>query len=56
MSGYILQAAKRVFGVPDFKYYAMSDGISAIFNRSPGKFGASPIEKLNPDQLGFGFP
>jgi hypothetical protein len=33
----------------------MSDGISAIFNRSPGKFGVPAFEKLNPNQLGFGF-
>ncbi len=31
MNGYILKAVKRVFGIPDFKYYAMSDGISTIF-------------------------
>ncbi len=55
MSGHILKAAKRVFGVPDFKYYAMSDGIKTIFNRSPAKFETSPFESLNPNQLGFGF-
>lgn len=55
MSGYILKAAKRVFGVPDFKYYAMSDGISAIFRRSPGKIPTSPTEGLDPNQLGIGF-
>lgn len=55
MSGHILKAAKRVFGIPDFKYYAMSDGIRSIFNRSPVKFETSPFGKLNPNQLGFGF-
>lgn len=55
MSGYILKAAKRVFGVPDFKFYAMSDGIKSLFNRSPVKFGDAPLEKLDPNQLGFGF-
>jgi hypothetical protein len=55
MSGYILKAAKRVFGVPDFKYYAMSDGISAIFRRAPGKIPTSPTEGLDPNQLGLGF-
>lgn len=55
MSGHILKAAKRVFGVPDFKYYAMSDGISTIFNRSPVKYETSPFGKFNPNQLGFGF-
>lgn len=55
MSGYIMKAAKRVFGVPDFKYYAMSDGLSAIFRRSPGKIPTSPTEGLDPNQLGMGF-
>ena len=55
MSGYILKAAKRVFGIPDFKYYAMSDGISAIFRRSPGNIPTSPTEGLDPNQLGIGF-
>ena len=55
MSGYILKAAKRVFGVPDFKYYAMSDGIRAIFRRFPGKIPTSPTEGLDPNQSGIGF-
>jgi hypothetical protein len=37
LTGHILQQAKRVFGIPDFKYYALGDGISAIFKRSPNK-------------------
>jgi hypothetical protein len=37
MSGFILKCAKRVFGIPDFKYYALGDGISNIFTRSPGR-------------------
>jgi len=55
MSGYILKAAKRVFGIPDFKYYAMSDGISAIFRCSPGKISTSPTDGLDPNQLDIGF-
>lgn len=55
MSGYVLKAAKRVFGIPDFKYYAMSDGLRAIFTRSPGKLPASPYAVKDPMQLGFGF-
>ncbi len=55
MSGHILKAAKRVFGIPDFKYYAMSDGLSAIFKRSPGKLPASLYADQDPMQLGFGF-
>jgi hypothetical protein len=28
-----MRAAKRIFGIPDFRYYALADGISAIFKR-----------------------
>ena len=28
-----MNAAKRIFGIPDFRYYALADGISAIFKR-----------------------
>jgi hypothetical protein len=28
-----LKAAKRLFGIPDFRYYALADGISTIFKR-----------------------
>ena len=36
MAGYVERAAKRVFGVPDFKYYALADGLKALFARAPG--------------------
>jgi hypothetical protein len=28
-----MNAAKRIFGIPDFRYYALADGIQAIFKR-----------------------
>lgn len=34
-------AAKRIFGVPDFRYYAVADGLAAIFGRYPGKIPKS---------------
>ena len=37
MVGYILRQAKRVFGIPSFKYYAVGDGMSAILKRLPRK-------------------
>ncbi len=37
MAGYILKSAKRVFGIPDFKFYALGDGLCNIFSRHPGK-------------------
>lgn len=30
---HVIDAAKRLFGVPDFRYYALADGISAVFKR-----------------------
>ena len=28
-----MDAAKRLFAIPDFRYYALADGIKAIFKR-----------------------
>ncbi len=28
-----LNAAQRIFGIPDFRYYALADGIKAILSR-----------------------
>jgi hypothetical protein len=36
MANHIEKAAKRVFGIPDFKYYALADGLRALFSRHPG--------------------
>jgi hypothetical protein len=53
MAGHVLKSAKRVFGIPDFKYYALGDGLSNIFTQYPGKL-LKPAEIFNP-QLSFGF-
>lgn len=37
MAQYVEKAAKRIFGIPDFKYYALSDGLRSLFSRHPGK-------------------
>jgi len=37
MAGYVLGAAKRVFGIPDFRYYALADGLRGLFTRHPGR-------------------
>ena len=42
LAGHVLGAAKRVFGIPDFKYYALRDGICAIFRRNPGRIKPKP--------------
>ena len=53
MAGHVLKCAKRVFGIPDFKYYALGDGLSNIFSRFPGKL-IEPTKTKN-IQLIFGF-
>jgi hypothetical protein len=37
MAGYVLRAAKRVFGIPEFHYYCIADGLTSIFMRYPGR-------------------
>ena len=37
MAAYVEKAAKRVFGIPDFKYYAFADGLRSIFTLHPGR-------------------
>jgi hypothetical protein len=42
LSKHLVRAARRVFGVPDFRLYALADGIKQVlFNRSRGP-GTSP--------------
>jgi hypothetical protein len=36
-AAYVLKTAKRVFGIPDFRYYAIADGLRNLFMRHPGK-------------------
>jgi hypothetical protein len=53
MAGHILKNAKRVFGIPDFKYYALGDGLCNIFSQYPGKLKNPPL--IKDLQLSFGF-
>lgn len=55
ITGHVFRQAKRVFGVPDFKYYALGDGISSIFKRSPGKLKVIKNSRQDTLQLYFGF-
>ena len=50
MAGYVEKAAKRVFGIPDFKYYALADGLRAIFSRHPGR-PVSRVRHPTPRQM-----
>lgn len=53
MAGHVLKCAKRVFGIPGFKYYALGDGLSNIFSRFPGKLIKST--EIPDSQRSFGF-
>lgn len=53
MAGHILKYAKRVFGIPYFKYYALGDGLSNIFTRYPEKL--MKYQEIDRNQLSFGF-
>ena len=48
MADYAKKAAKRLFGIPEFSYYALSDGLSAIFTRHPGKPHLPPRPPRHP--------
>ena len=37
IAGYVLKAAKRLFGIPYFHYYSIADGLTSIFMRHPGR-------------------
>jgi len=53
MAGHVLKCAKRVFGIPDFKYYALGDGLANIFSRFPGRL--FDLSDHHDPQLAFGF-
>jgi hypothetical protein len=46
----ITRISKRLFGVPDFHYYAIADGIASLFRRY-GKWAGCPSEKNSDNQL-----
>ncbi len=48
LSKHLVRAARRVFGIPDFRLYALADGIKQVlFNRSHGP-GTSPRPPTSP--------
>ncbi|MBI5750459.1 MAG: transposase [Nitrospinae bacterium] len=51
-AGYVLRAAKRLFGVPDFHYYAIADGLTSIFMRYPGRVVFTPLYESSTKNLG----
>jgi hypothetical protein len=40
LTGHVIQAARRLFGVPDFRFYALADGIKThLFGQKRGLYG-----------------
>ncbi len=52
LASHLLRAAKRLFGIPDFRLYALADGIREVCARSPRR--SKPGAK-DPPQLTLGF-
>lgn len=44
LATHLLQSAKRVFGIPDFRFYALSDGLQNVFKTCPGSIHPSKRE------------
>jgi len=51
MAGYVLKAAKRVFGIPEFHYYCIADGLTSIFMRYPGRIVRLPPRATTQEML-----
>jgi hypothetical protein len=53
LASHLLSAAKRLFGIPNFRLYALADGIREVCARSPRS--SRPGANTTP-QLTLGFP
>jgi len=54
LSGHIVSAAKRFYGVSEFCYYALADGVAALLSRIAPK-QAPPDPKISPQTILPGF-
>ena len=54
LASHLLQSAKRIFGIPDFRYYALSDGLHNVFKTCPGSILPSKREPPGQTVLDFG--
>ena len=49
---HVLKAAKRIFGIPDFRYYALADGIKEVLSKAgKGILGKGAIPKSGLSQF-----
>jgi hypothetical protein len=52
LAGHVLKAARRLFGIPDFQFYALADGIrELLFGRQKGLERINPILNTQEHQL-----
>jgi len=52
MAVHIMKAAKRIFGIPDFRFYALADGIGRILDRADkGPYKKRILPQKGPYQL-----
>jgi hypothetical protein len=52
LARHVLKATHRLFGIPDFRYYALADGIrEPIFDRKKGLDGFSMMLKTDKLQM-----
>ena len=51
LASHVFKAAKRLFGIPDFRYYALSDGLKAVLTRFPRRSPPPGTGKSHPDQF-----
>lgn len=57
LTGHVLPAARRVFGIPDFRFYALADGIKAyLFGQKRGLYGCLSTRDLETGQQWFFSP
>jgi hypothetical protein len=49
---YVLRAAKRIFGIPNFRYYALADGIKEILGRMGTGLWVGNAKESSASQLG----
>ncbi|MBF0176968.1 MAG: hypothetical protein HQL63_08995 [Magnetococcales bacterium] len=54
LASHLLKAARRIFGVPDFRLYALADGIHEICARHPRRSPPPPASEHGQLALDFG--
>ena len=52
LARYVMRASRRLFGIPDFHFYALADGIREfLFGRQKGLEGFTHMLKIENQQM-----